>query len=52
MTPKCYRTCLRCAILVGWCLVGMMPSPLCAETPTQALQETIDRFQTLLHDQV
>jgi ABC-type transporter MlaC component len=27
-----------------------MPSHLFAETPKQALQETIDRFQTMLHE--
>jgi ABC-type transporter MlaC component len=50
MTPKFYRICLRCAMMVWCCLLGIMPSYLFAETPIQALQETIDRFQTMLHD--
>jgi ABC-type transporter MlaC component len=38
-----------CGIMTMVVLVGL-PTRLLAETPTQALQETIDRFQTLLHD--
>ena len=38
-----------CGIMTIVVLVGL-PTRLLAETPTQALQETIDRFQTLLHD--
>jgi ABC-type transporter MlaC component len=50
MAPKLYRTCLRCTML-AWCFLGaIMPSHLLAETPIQALQETLDRFQHVLHD--
>ena len=50
MAAKLYQTCLQCTIMI-WCVVlGIMPSHLYAETPTQALQETIDRFQNILHD--
>jgi ABC-type transporter MlaC component len=38
-----------CGIIMMVVLVGL-PTRLLAETPIQALQETIDRFQTLLHD--
>ena len=50
MAPKLYRTCLRCTML-AWCFLwGIMPSHLLAETPIQALQETLDRFQYVLLD--
>ena len=38
-----------CGIITMVLLVGL-PTRLWAETPIQALQETIDRSQTLLHD--
>jgi phospholipid transport system substrate-binding protein len=38
-----------CGIITMVGLVGL-PTRLLAETPIQALQQTIDRFQTLLHD--
>jgi ABC-type transporter MlaC component len=38
-----------CGIMMMGLLVGL-PTRLLAETPIQALQQTIDRFQTLLHD--
>jgi ABC-type transporter MlaC component len=50
MAVMLYQTCLRCAVMAGCFLVGMIPNHLRAETPTQALQETIDRFQSILHD--
>jgi ABC-type transporter MlaC component len=50
MAPKLYQSSLRCTMLV-WCfLMGLMSSHLLAETPTQALQETLDRYQNVLHD--
>jgi ABC-type transporter MlaC component len=50
MVPKLYQTCLWCTML-AWCFLGaIMPSHLLAETPIQALQETLDRFQHVLHD--
>jgi ABC-type transporter MlaC component len=37
--------------MLAWCFLwGIMPSHLLAETPIQALQETLDRFQHVLHD--
>ena len=38
-----------CGIMTMVVLVGL-PTRLLAETPTQALQETMDRVQTLVHD--
>jgi ABC-type transporter MlaC component len=36
---------------MAWCiLLGILPSHLYAETPIHALQETLDRFQRILHD--
>jgi ABC-type transporter MlaC component len=50
MAPKLYQTSVRCTML-AWCFLGaIMPSHLLAETPIQALQETLDRFQRVLHD--
>ena len=50
MAPKLYQACLRCTML-AWCFLwGIMPNHLLAETPMQALQETLDRFQHVLHD--
>jgi phospholipid transport system substrate-binding protein len=41
---------LRCATMAWCCLVGIIPSHLYAETPIQALQATLDRFQSILQD--
>jgi ABC-type transporter MlaC component len=50
MELKKYPTRLRVP-MIAWCfLVGIMPSHLFAETPTEALQTTIDRLQNVLHD--
>lgn len=50
MAPKLYQAFLRCTML-AWCFLwGIMPNHLLAETPMQALQETLDRFQNVLHD--
>ena len=44
------QTCLR-FVVITWCfLVGGTSTHLFAETPIQALQETVDRFQHILHD--
>ena len=50
MAPKLYQACLRCIMLTWFFLWGIMPNHLLAETPMQALQETLDRFQHVLHD--
>jgi len=50
MAAKLYQTYLWGAMMAWWVLLGIMPSHLCAETPIQALQETLDRFQNILHD--
>jgi ABC-type transporter MlaC component len=50
MPPTLYRTCLRCAMMACCFLLGIMPSHLRAETPMQALQMTLERFQSILHD--
>jgi hypothetical protein len=50
MAPKLYQTCLWCTLLAWFFLGGILPSHLLAETPIQALQETLDRFQHVLHD--
>jgi ABC-type transporter MlaC component len=50
MPPTLYLTCLRCAMMACCFVLGIMPSPLRAETPIQALQATLDRFQSILHD--
>ena len=41
---------LRCATMAWCCLMAIIPTHLYAETPTQALQATLDRFQSILHD--
>jgi ABC-type transporter MlaC component len=50
MATLLYRTYLHGTMMAWCCCVGIMPSHLYAETPIQALQETIDRFQSILHD--
>jgi ABC-type transporter MlaC component len=50
MATKLDQTCLRFVVITGCFLVGVTSTHLFAETPIQALQETVDRFQHILHD--
>ena len=50
MTAKSYQTCLR-FVVMAYCILFVMTSNCAfAETPIQALQETFDRFQHILHN--
>src|SRR5262245_7511931 len=50
MAAKLYQTCFR-LVVVTWCfLCGFTSNQLFAETPIQALQETLGHFQQILHD--
>jgi ABC-type transporter MlaC component len=50
MAAKLYQTCLRFVVIACCFLFGITPNYLFAETPIQALQETLHRFQQILDD--
>ena len=50
MAPTLSQIYLRCAMIAWGVVLGTMSSQLGAATPIQALQETLDRFQSILLD--
>jgi hypothetical protein len=50
MEPKKCKTRLSCTMMACCFLLGIVQSNLFAETPIQALQETIDHLQNILRD--
>jgi len=50
MEPKKCKTILRCTMVACCFLVGVVSQALFAETPTQALEGTLDRLQAISHD--
>ena len=50
MAAKSYRSCLRFVVTAYCFLPVITPNYAFAETPIQALQETLGRFQHILHD--
>jgi phospholipid transport system substrate-binding protein len=50
MEPKEYKTILRCTLVACCFLLGVVQHDLFAETPTQALEKTLDRLQTVSRD--
>ena len=50
MEPKKCKTILRCTMVACCFLLGVVQHDLFAETPIQALEETLDRLQTISRD--
>jgi phospholipid transport system substrate-binding protein len=50
MEPKKCKTILRCTMVACCCLLGVVQHDLFAETPIQALEETLDRLQAISRD--
>ncbi len=50
MEPKKCKTILRCTMVACCFLLGVVQHALFAETPIQALEETLDRLQAISHD--
>ena len=50
MEPKKCKTILRCTVVACCFLLGVVQHDLFAETPRQALEETLDRLQTISRD--
>jgi phospholipid transport system substrate-binding protein len=50
MEPKKYKTILRCTMVACCFLLGIVQHDLLAETPIQALDETLDRLQAISRD--
>src|SRR4029453_6996832 len=50
MEPKKCKAILRCTMVACCFLLGVVPHDLFAETPIQALDETLDRLQAISRD--
>jgi phospholipid transport system substrate-binding protein len=50
MEPKKCKTILRCTMVACCLFWGIVQPDLFAETPTQALEETLDRLQAISHN--
>jgi len=50
MEPKKCKTILRCTMVACCFLLGVVQHDLFAETPIQALEETLDRLQAISRD--
>jgi phospholipid transport system substrate-binding protein len=50
MEPKTCQTILRCTMVACCFLLGVVQHDLFAETPIQALEETLDRLQVISRD--